>query len=194
MSKLCYFFLVCLLLSGLMACQKGGNGNSISPNASSLILGKWNLQQQRSVYYVNGAIQLDTTYSASFSNISYARFNKDNTFNSVGMWRSFITGGNNLGSGTASVAGIDSTSGTYSIASSNLNINAALAGFDTMVGFYDASSSSGTISPVNVISRSSDITVLTSSKFNVHFELIYNTIVNNVTTNYKEEEYYYYSR
>lgn len=186
--------LVCLALGGLTACQKGANGNSTSPNASTLILGKWNLQQQTSVIYVNGAVQTDTTYLASFTEVSRAQFNRDNTFNSVGLWRTFITGGNNLGSGTGAVSGQDSTAGTYSIVNSSLNINAALAGFANMVGFYDAASSSGVVSPVNVVSRSSRINTLTSSKFNVHFELVYNTVINNVTTNYKEEEDYYYTR
>ena len=194
MCKLYYFFLVCLTLSVLTACKKGSNGNNISPNASSLILGKWNLQKQKSVIYVNGAVKTDTTYFASFTEVSRAQFNRDNTFNSVGLWRAFITGGNNLGSGTGEVAGQDSTAGTYSIVNSSLNINAALAGFANMLGFYDAASSSGTVSPVNVVSRASQINTLTSSKFNLHFELIYNTIVNNVTTNYKEEEDYYYTR
>ena len=194
MFKLHYLFLLCLVLSALTACKKGGNGNSISPNAWSLILGKWNLQQQKTVIYVNGAVQTDTTWLASFTDVSRAQFNRDNTFNSVGIWRAYLTGGNNLGSGTGSVMGQDSTSGTYSIVNSSLNINVALAGFANMVGFYDAASSSGTISPVNVVSRTSQIMVLTSSKFNVHFELVYNTIVNNVTTNYKEEEDYYYTR
>ena len=193
MCKLYYLFLISLILSALTACQKGGNGNSISPNASSLILGKWNLQQQKTVIYVNGAVKTDTTYSASFTEVSHARFNKDNTFNSVGLWRTVITDGT-LSSGNAAVMGMDSTSGTYSIANSSLNINVAIAGFGNMIGFYDAASSSGTISPVNVVSRSSQINMLTSSKFNLHFELIYNTIINNVTTNYKEEEDYYYTR
>jgi hypothetical protein len=63
-----------------------------------------------------------------------------------------------------------------------------------MVGFYDAASSVGTVSLVNVVSRSSQIMVLTSSKFNLHYELVYNTNVNNITTNYKEEQDYYYTR
>jgi hypothetical protein len=193
MLKLYYLFIAVLLLCGFSACQKGGGGNSISPNAAKLILGKWNLQQQKSVIYVNGAVQIDTTYLTSFTNISRAQFNKDNTFNSVGLWTTGITDGN-LGNGNIPSAGMDSTSGTYHIVNSSLNTNVAIAGFSNMKGFYDAATSVGTISPVNVVSRSSQIMVLTSSKFNLHYELVYNTIINNVTTNYKEEEDYYYTR
>lgn len=144
MCKLYYLFLVCLILCGLTACQ-GGKGNNVIPNASTLILGKWNLQQQKTVIYVNGAVKTDTSYSASFTEESHAQFNRDNTFNSVGLWRAYITGGNNLGAGSGSVMGVDSTSGTYSITNSSLNINAAIAGFGNMVGFYDAASTTGTV-------------------------------------------------
>jgi len=193
MLKLYYLFIAGLLLCGFSACKKGGSGNSISPNAAKLILGKWNLQQQKSVIYVNGAVKIDTTYLTSFTNVSRAQFNKDNTFNSVGLWTTVITDGN-LNNGNSASMGMDSTSGTYSIVNSSLNINVGLAGFSNMVGFYDAATSVGTVSLVNVVSRSSQIMVLTSSKFNLHYELVYNTILNNVTTNYKEEQDYYYTR
>lgn len=195
MNKLYRVLVLCASIAAFTACQKGSSGGA-PYNASNLILGKWNLQKQRTVIYVNGAVQTDTICLSSFTNVSRARFNKDNTFNSVGLWSSFITGGNtNLGSGNTVVAGVDSTAGTYSIVNSSLNITAALAGLRNMVGFYDAASSSGTVlPPVNVVSRSSQINLLTSSQFNLHYELVYNTIINNVTTNYKEEEDYYYTR
>jgi hypothetical protein len=192
MNKLSYIFILFLLVCGLSACQHG-SGNNVAPNPSALILGKWNLQQQKSVIYVNSAVQIDTTYLTSFTNVSRAQFNKDNTFNSVGLWSTAITNGN-LNNGTSAAMGIDSTSGTYSIVNSSLNTNVAIAGFSNMVGFYDAATSVGTVSLVNVVSRSSQIMVLTSSKFNLHFELVYNTSINNVITNYKEEEDYYYTK
>ncbi|MBS1519555.1 MAG: hypothetical protein JST50_01055 [Bacteroidetes bacterium] len=139
---------------------------------------------------------MDTTCTTSVTDVSHAQFNKDNTFSSVAIHSGFITGGNtNLGSGNTAVTGVDSTYGIYSIVNSSLNINTALAGFRNMIGFYDAASSSGTALPaVNVVSHSSQINLLTSSQFNLHYELVYNTIINNVTTNYKEEEDYYYTR
>src|SRR3569623_462039 len=189
MSKFYVLLLASLLFCGLTACQKGSNGGA-PYNAPNLILGKWNLQKQKTVIYANGAIQLDTTCLASFTNVSRARFNKDNTFNSVGLWASDNTGNsNNLGGNNITVAGMDSTAGTYSIVNSGLKTNVALAGFRNMIGFYDAASSSGTvIQPVNVVSRSAQINLLTSTQFNLHYELVYNTIINNVTTNYIEEE------
>ena len=194
MNKLYRVLMLCLLTGALSACQKSSTGGA-PYNASNLILGKWNLQKQKTVIYANGIVQLDTTCLTSFTDVSRARFNKNNTFNSVGLWSSATGGNTNLGSSNPIVAGMDSTAGTYNIVNSSLNITAALAGLRNMVGFYDAASSSGTvISPVNVISRSSHIDLLTSSQFNLHYELVYNTIINNVTTNYKEEEDYYYTR
>lgn len=193
MNKLYRILLACLLIGALQACQKGSSGGA-PYNAPNLILGKWNLQKQKTVIYANGAVQLDTTCVASFTNVSRARFNKDNTFNSVGLWSSG-TGSTNLGGNNTISAGMDSTAGNYTIVNSSLNITASLAGLRNMVGFYDAASSSGTvIQPVNVVSRSSHIDLLTSSQFNLHYELVYNTTINNVTTNYKEEEDYYYTR
>ena len=184
----------CLLPAVLSSCK--GNSNGVMPNATTLILGKWNLQQQKTVIYANDVVLLDTTCVTSFTNVSRARFNKDNTFNSVGLWSSTVLTDNlNLGGINPIVAAVDSTAGTYTIVNSNLNTTAALAGLRNMVGFYDAASSSGTvITPVNIVSRSLQITLLTSSKFNLHYESVYNTINNNVTTNYKEEEDYYYTR
>jgi hypothetical protein len=195
MNTLDRILILCLLTGAMSACQKGSTGG-VPYNAPNLILGKWNLQKQKTVLYANGAIQLDTTCLASFTNVSRARFNKDNTFNSIGLWNSDNTGANtNLGGNNTVVAGMDSTAGSYSIVNSSLNITASLAGLRNMIGFYDAATSSGFgIQPVNVVSRSSHINLLTSSQFNLHYELVYNTIINNVTTNYKEEEDYYYTR
>ena len=194
MDKLYRVLIPCVLIATLSACQKGSTVGA-PYNASNLILGKWNLQTQKTVIYANNLIQLDTTCVTSSTSVSYARFSKDNTFNSVSLWSS-VTGSNaNLGSNNTAAAGQDSTAGVYSIVNSSLNINAPLAGFRNVIGFYDAASSSGTVlPPVNVVSRSSHIDLLTSSQFNLHYELVYNTTINNVTTNYKEEEDYYYTR
>ncbi|MBS1519554.1 MAG: hypothetical protein JST50_01050 [Bacteroidetes bacterium] len=45
MNKLYRILMACLLIAALQACQKGSNGGAPF-NASTLILGKWNLQKQ----------------------------------------------------------------------------------------------------------------------------------------------------
>lgn len=180
-----------LLICGFTACQKGGDGGT-PYNASNLILGKWSLQKQKISIYVNGVVQLDTTCERSFTNSSQAQFNKDNTFGSIVTWG---PGGYTDHSGNANaVAAVISTTGTYRIVNSSLNTSAALAGLYNWeaVGFSDATNFA--IQPTNVVSSSSQITLLTSSQFNLHYELVYNIIINNVTTNYKEEDDYYYTR
>jgi len=192
MNKLYRVLILCALIAALSACQKGSTVGA-PYNASNLILGKWNLQKQKTVIYANNSVQVDTTCLTSSTSVSYARFNKDNTFNSVSLWSSVGGSNTNLGGNNTVTAGQDSTAGVYSIVNSSLDINAPLAGFRNAIGFYDAASSSGTVlQPVNVISRSSHIDLLTSSQFNLHYELVYNTVINNVTTNYKEVEDYYY--
>jgi len=195
MNKLYRVLVLCASIIALSGCQKG-NIVGARYNASNLILGKWSLQKQKTVIYVNGAIQLDTICVTSFTNVSHASFNKDNTFNSVGLWSGMTVANTNLGGNNTVVAGMDSTAGTYTIVNSNLNITAPLAGLRNMVGFYNAASSSAAVSQasINVISRSSQITLLTSSQFNLHYELVYNVIINDASSSFKEEEDYYYSR
>jgi hypothetical protein len=192
MRKFYTLILASLLVCGFSACQKGSG--SVPYNASKLIVGKWNLQQQKTVIYVNGVKQVDTSYSTSVFNTANARFNSDGTFSSVGYFHYPGTGSDPLAIGLNNVAGIDSTYGTYSIVNSSLNISQAMAGFSNMIGFYDASTAANTLHPVNVVSRSSRINQLTSSRFNLHYELVYNIVINDAGSSYKEEEDYYYVR
>ena len=92
MDKLYRVLIPCVLIAALSACQKGSTVGA-PYNASNLILGKWNLQTQKTVIYANNLIQLDTTCVTSSTSVSYARFNKNNTFNSVSLWSS-VTGSN----------------------------------------------------------------------------------------------------
>ncbi|HEY9003362.1 MAG TPA: hypothetical protein VIM89_18545 [Mucilaginibacter sp.] len=190
MRKFYIPLLASLLVCSFTACKKGSD----SYNASKLIIGKWNLQQQKTVIYVNGIKQIDTVYSASVFNAANARFNSNGTFSSVGYFHYPGTESDPLAIGLNNVAGVDSTYGNYSIVNSSLNISQAMAGFSNMVGFYDAATSPNTLHPVNVVSRSSQINQLTSSQFKLHYELIYNIVIDDASSSYKEEEDYYYTR
>jgi hypothetical protein len=180
-----------LLLCALSSCQKS-DGNNVFPNASKLILGKWNLQQQKSIIYADNVKQTDTVYTASASNVAAAWFNANGTFSTSGYYILPTNTTQPLTGGLISAK--DSTFGTYKIVGSSLNTNVGIAGFANIIGFYDVASYSGVVAPVNLVSRSLQISQLSSTKLNLHFESVYNTTVNDITTNYKEEEDYYYTK
>jgi hypothetical protein len=191
MNKLYYILIVCLLVCGLFACQRG-SGNNVAPKASTLIVGKWNLQQQKTVQYVNGVMKTDTTYLASSNNIASLQFNKDGIYHSVSRFIAEVGPANPLNGGVSYTAAQDSTDGTYSITNTSLNLSALVAGF-----IIDSPASFGTTTTLPVftlISNTSQINELTVSKLNMHIEVVYTEAVNNVTTTYKNEVDSYYTK
>ncbi len=76
MNKISYIFIVCFLACGLSACHPG-SGSNVTPTPSALIVGKWNLQQEKFVQYVNGVAKADITELASSNSIANLQFNKD---------------------------------------------------------------------------------------------------------------------
>ena len=179
------------MLCGISACQNGGGVNPI-PKAG-LIVGKWNLQQEKFMQYIDGIKKVDTSYTTSSLNISKAQFNSDGTYNCASHSISG-NGSSSLAGGTIVVASQDSTYGTYTLNGSALNLSSTLAGFSNAAFFGSITAS--TISTTNVfVSRSFQVSELTSSKLTVHLELMYtNTNTSAVTQTFKDEEDLYYSK
>jgi hypothetical protein len=191
MNKLYYILIVCLLACGLSACQRG-SGNSVAPNASALIVGKWNLQQEKFVQYVDGIVNSDITELRSSNSIANLQFNKDGSYHSASHL--VVQGGpaDPLNGGVNRTAAEDSTYGTYGITNTSLNLSALVAGF-----IIDSPASFGTTTTIPVftlISNTSQINELTASKLNMHTEVVYTEAVNNVTTTYKNEIDSYYTK
>jgi hypothetical protein len=189
MKKLYILLFSCFAVCFLSACQKN---ESNKPVQTDLIIGKWHLQQQDTLIYANNVKQTDTSCVASPYQAGNLVFNKDGTFSSASY--SFSNSGSLQSSNTASQ---DSTYGTYSIVNSDLNVNVSIAGFRHILGFYNAASTDVSTTPtqvVNLVSRTSKITMLTSSKLNLHFEMVFNTDINNKVANYTEQEDYYYTK
>ncbi|MGZ3813259.1 MAG: hypothetical protein ACXVJN_16040 [Mucilaginibacter sp.] len=185
MRSACFLFVLFLLFCSLSACQKNGSG--VNPNSQpGLLLGKWSLQQQKSVIYLNGVKQTDTTYLASSLNYGHLQFNSNGTFTSSSYAFSTAAGGN-LGSGVVNAVSQDSTHGTYSLVSSNLNMTTAIAGF----GIYVYGYSSIAVAPVGLLTPEvSQVTLLTSSNLTIHKEYTYMLSSNT----YKDVLDYYYSK
>ena len=186
MKKIYLVLFLFLLICFIASCSKGGKGGG-TPVQPSLLVGKWNLQQQKTVVYVDGVKQTDTTLLASINNVGYAQFNKDNSFVSASMSRSNLTGGNVPGGAVA----VDSTSGTYHVVSATLTLSAPLAGLGGGTGSF----STGTSVPVfTMISNSTQITLLTATTLNMHTEYIYTATTTANTKTYKNELDYYYGK
>ena len=195
MNKLSYIFILLLVVCGLAACHPG-SGNNITPTPSALIVGKWNLQQQKTVQYVNGVMKVDTTYLASSNSIANLQFNKDGSYHSASHFVSEIGSpiANPLNGGITYTAAQDSTAGTYSIKNTSLNFSALVAGFASGAtpSFYGTTVS--TLPTYTLISNTSQINELSTSKLNMHTEVVYSATLNSVVITYKNEIDFYYTK
>lgn len=195
MNKLYYILIVSLLVCGLSACQHG-SGNSVAPDASALIVGKWNLQQEKTVQYVNGVVKTDTTYLTSPTNVANLQFNMGGTYHSASHYVSEIGSpiANPLNGGVTYTAAQDSTYGTYSIKNTSLNFSALVAGFASGAtpSFYGTTVS--TLPTYALISNTSQINELSTSKLTMHTEVVYSETLNSVVTTYKNEIDFYYTK
>jgi hypothetical protein len=193
MNKLYYIFILFLMICGLSACQHG-SGNSVAPDASSLIVGKWNLQQEKFVQYVNGIMNSDVTELASSNSIANLQFNRDGSYHSASHL--VVQGGpaDPLSGGLSRTTAEDSTYGTYKIANTSLNFSSLVAGFAIIAtpSFYGTTVS--TLPTYTLVSNTSQINELSTSKLTMHTEFVYSETLNSVVTTFKNEIDFYYTK
>ena len=178
------FPIAVLMLFCLFSCNKGSNPgpyNHLPNDAASLILGKWNLQKESLVQYVDGVKKIDTTFNTSSNNIAAVEFNKNDTYSSESAYIS-----NSLSSGASNME----TTGTYSIVGQVFIVNGAIAGFDTSLSFLNFSE----VPVITPVSHSIQINQLTASSLNLHTEYVYTYTLNNVSKTNKTETDYYYTK
>jgi len=183
--------LFAIVISFIYSCGKDGKATGISQSSSQLIAGKWVLQQEKVVQYVNGAVHTDTSYKTASNNVATIQFNKDGTFNSISLYSSDESFGS-LNPGQITTA--DSTSGVYSFAGTKFNVSAPLAGLGSGSIAFSSTTSYTTASVFSGVSNSIGITELTANRLSLHTENIYTLTNNNVTQTYKNECDYYYTR
>ena len=173
----------------IFSCSKGGKTLGIAQSSQQLIAGQWSLQQQKVVQYLNGIVQLDTTYNTSANNVARIQFNKDGTFYSISF---YSTNTNNLSPGAVTTA--DSTAGVFSFAGTNFNVSAPIAGLGS--GGFPVGALTTTVNPAVFTPVSNGISVmqLTSSRLTLHTENIYTLTSNQVTQTFKYECDYYFTR
>jgi hypothetical protein len=117
-----------ILFCWFCSCHKN-DGTLSSTAQKAMLIGKWNLQQEHFVQYIDRVKQTDTTLNASSSSISNFQFNKDASFLSAAFSESSTPGSL---SGGLQVA-VDTVRGTYSLSASTFNLSSPVAGFISSV-------------------------------------------------------------
>lgn len=183
-----YFLAVSVLLSiSFFSCKKDNGKPYVPVSAANLIVGKWVLQSEHSVQYVDGVKNMDTIMTASQNSYADLQFNSNGTFTVSGMYT--IPGSGSLSSG-ASVGSYSGT-GTYSFAGSNFSMEGTLLGFETGGAFGATLIAAPIITPV---SHSAQVTSVTTTGLVVHTEVIYTYTLNNISQMYKVENDLSYTR
>src|ERR1700733_9215017 len=76
--------LIIIIMMAFSACHKNATG----PNTQTMIVGKWILQKQNYVQYVNDVKQVDSVCLASDTIAANVQFNADKSFTSIGIYLS----------------------------------------------------------------------------------------------------------
>ncbi|MBS1531847.1 MAG: hypothetical protein JSU01_16185 [Bacteroidetes bacterium] len=159
---------------GLSACKKTPQHPALPvDNTRGLLMGKWNLQKQKTIQVIDSVKETDTTYLASDINKGNLQFNPNNVFISV----------------TYSSAGRDSSYGTYNVLKPDLNLSIPMAIFNDryQTGY-------ATVSAITLVSQSAKITLLNSSNLDIHLETVTVFTTNNGPLTFENEIDLYYTK
>lgn len=137
-------------------------GNKNTNPAPSTIVGKWNLTQQDSKTYLNGAIMSDSLYTASADLVGTAQFNQDNTYTSQSeKW--------GLQLGTRAVLATSTATGSYIYTTSNFALTGSLAGLNLSV-----TGVSGVAPTITVTALTQQVEQISTSKLVIFIDLTAN--------------------
>ena len=191
MRRLLSFTVLIFAAAMIYSCSKAGKTIDFAQSSQQLIVGKWSLQHEKVVQYINGNVHQDTTYNSSPGNISRLQFNKDGSFSSISLYASGPFTGS-LSSGAITTA--DSTAGVFSFAGANFNVSAPIAGLGSNSFAFGSVSTIANPAVFSAVSNSIKVTELTSIRLTLHTENIYTLTINQVTQTYKNECDYYFTR
>lgn len=187
-----YFSILLLSVSVLLlSCGKDNKAERLSQLQMKLIVGKWALQQEKFVQYVDAIERQNVTMNTSSNNVAAVQFNNDGTFASTSAYTSDPSTA--LGAGLTSESA--ATHGTYSFNNNVFHMSAPYvtglaAGTAGSYGFV-GNTSIPTYSPV---SNSVVINELTASSLKLHIEIVYTLTSNNTVQTYKTVGDYNYSK
>jgi hypothetical protein len=180
MRKINFLFVSILLISCVLACKKDSKQAALLNSNYELIFGKWTLQKQHVVIYVDSSKTIDTIYTPSVDDRAEIQFNSDNSYVNT---KYYPTGNGNIGQG-ALVGLYGFTGSAFSMSNNGIvglrNGNPA---------FSDAiNTSSATI----LLSYSIKINQLTTSNLDIHLVYVYS--YNYGIQNFTAESDFYFNK
>jgi len=180
MNRITYFLLFFVILLGFSACN---NKDNATPNNQTMIVGKWNMQKEVYVEYVNNVKQIDTTCIASDTVYSNVQFNADKTFKSLSIRFSKILNVSSPGDEA-------NTSGTYTVSGTSFTLSESIGG----IYFHSGGQAITGIPVYTNIKTTAQLNNLTANSMYIHTENDYTETVNNVSTDYKVTNDLYYTK
>ena len=182
MKRLALLSLALVTMITFGACHK----NSTVPSTQITIAGKWILQKQTYVQYVNDVKQVDTVCLASDTTAANVQFNADKSFKSIGIYLS--KNPNNPANAETEV------SGTYTASNSALTVSNTMAGLLFFPAIYTLATNYNINTAITNQLHTSKLNAKTSSTLSIHTEDSYTATANSVSTTYKMVNDFYYTK
>jgi hypothetical protein len=182
MKRIAYLSLALITVINFSACHK----NSTVPGMQATIVGKWNMQKQTYVQYVNDIKQVDTVCLASDTTAANVQFNADKSFKSIGIYLS--NNSNNPSNAESEV------SGTYTDSNSAVTVSNTMAGFLFFPAVYNLATNYNINTAITNQLHTSKLNAITSTTLSIHTEDSYTATGNSVSTNYKMVTDFYYTK
>jgi hypothetical protein len=175
----------------MASCGKGGSNATPGLSQTNLIVGKWTLQQEKYVQFIDAIERQNVTISTSANNIATVQFNKDGTFSSASAYTSDPS--TNLGAGLTSESA--TTHGTYSFSNNSFQMSVPyVTGLaDGTAGSYGFADNVA-IPTYFAVSNSVLINELTANSLKLHIEVVYTLTTDNVVQTYKTIGDYSYNK
>jgi hypothetical protein len=182
MKRIAYLSLALIIMITFGACHK----SSTAPSVQLTIAGKWNLQKQTYVQYVNDVKQVDTVCLASDTTAANVQFNADKSFKSIGIYLS--KNPNNPSNAETEVTG------TYTASNSAVTVSNTMAGFLFFPAVYNPATNYNVNTAITNQRHTSKLNAITSTTLSIHTEDSYTATASSVSTNYKMVNDFYYTK
>lgn len=185
------FYFLFLAISVPICIASCGKNASPGPSQTNLIVGKWTLQQEKYVQFIDAIERQNVTINTSANNVATVQFNKDGIFASASAYTSDPS--TNLGAGPTSESA--TTHGTYSFSNNSFQMSAPyVTGLaDGTAGSYGFTGNVA-IPTYAAVSNSVVINELTANSLKLHIEVVYTLTTNNVVQTYKTIGDYSYNK
>ncbi|MFI5162942.1 MAG: hypothetical protein ACHQHN_16795 [Sphingobacteriales bacterium] len=168
--------LICLTL---FSCQKESKKAVVPPSSEQLIVGKWVLQTEHSVQYVDGVKKLDTVYNASANSYVVMQFKSNDTVTTAGVYASGDPGNLNAGISVENFSG----ESVYKFVNNVFSMTGPVSGFGNGA-VYGFRTTTG-VPVISAVSNVVQINELTTTNLALHSEYVYTYTLNATTQTFK---------